>query len=80
MEVKDNKKAFDFIDIPARAEKTREKGLTMVLDKGLGLNQAQDLVQAASYIDIIKLGWGTPCLFPEDVIRRKIELYRSHNI
>jgi len=80
MKAKDNKKAFGFVDVITRTEKTRKKGLTMVLDKGLGPNQAQDLMQAAPYIDIIKLGWGTPRLSPEDVIRRKIKLYRNHNI
>ena len=37
----------------------------MVLDKGLGLHQAEDLMEAAPYIDIIKLGWGTSRLFSE---------------
>ena len=54
------KKAFDFIEIGARTNKPRTKGLTMFLDKGLGPNQSKDLMQAASYIDIIKLGWATP--------------------
>ena len=52
----------------------------MVLDKGLGLNQAEDLMEAAPYIDIIKLGWGTSRLFSEKVIRTKVALYKKHNI
>ncbi|MEI6128423.1 MAG: phosphosulfolactate synthase, partial [Pseudomonadota bacterium] len=75
-----NKKAFDFIEIIERAEKPRSKGLVMVLDKGLGLSQAQDLMQAAPYIDIVKLGWATPRLFPEDMIQEKIRLYKKHDI
>ncbi len=52
----------------------------MVLDKGLGMNQAEDLMEAAPYIDIIKLGWGTSRLFPEDLIRAKVALYKRHDI
>jgi phosphosulfolactate synthase len=74
------KQAFELIKIPARSEKPRTKGLTMVLDKGLGLNQAEDLMEAAPYIDIIKLGWGTSRLFSEKVIRKKVALYKKHNI
>jgi len=74
------KQAFELITIPARSEKPRTKGLTMVLDKGLGLNQAEDLMEAAPYIDIIKLGWGTSRLFSEKVIRKKVALYKKHNI
>ena len=74
------KKAFEIIEILSRSEKPRAKGLTMVLDKGLGLYQAKDLMEAASYIDIIKLGWGTPRLFSEKLIRKKIDLYKKNNI
>ena len=74
------KQAFELIKIPARSEKPRTRGLTMVLDKGLGLHQAEDLMEAAPYIDIIKLGWGTSRLFSEKTIRAKVELYKKHNI
>jgi phosphosulfolactate synthase len=74
------KQAFELIKIPVRSEKPRTKGLTMVLDKGLGLNQAKDLMEAAPYIDIVKLGWGTSRLFSEKMIRTKVSLYKKHNI
>lgn len=74
------KRAFEILDILTRSEKPRVKGLTMVLDKGLGLNQAEDLMEAAPYIDIIKLGWGTPRLFSEKLIRQKIDLYKKNDI
>ncbi len=75
-----DKKAFDFIELASRSEKPRVKGLTMFLDKGLGFNQARDLMQGASYIDIIKLGWATPRLLSEADIKAKISLYRKNNI
>ena len=71
------KKAFEIIDLLARSEKPRAKGLTMVLDKGLGLHQAEDLMEAAPYIDIIKLGWGTPRLFSEKFIRNKVAFTKN---
>ena len=77
MEAKDNKKAFDFIDILPRSEKPRRQGLVMMLDKGLGLHLAKDMTAAAQFIDIVKLGWATPRLFPEAFIREKIRLYRD---
>jgi len=80
MESTDNNKAFDFIDILPRSEKPRRQGLVMMLDKGLGLHFAQDMATAAQYIDIVKLGWATPRLFPEAFIRKKIRLYRDSGI
>ncbi|NQE05332.1 Phosphosulfolactate synthase [ANME-1 cluster archaeon GoMg1] len=75
------RKAFGIIDIANRTEKTRDIGLTMVLDKGLGYRAAQDLMEYASeYIDIIKLGWGTHRLCSEEVVRRKIQLYTDNSI
>ena len=45
---------------PTRTTKPREAGLTHVLDKGLSVGQVRDLFEvAASYVDIIKFGWGT---------------------
>jgi phosphosulfolactate synthase len=80
MEPTDNNKAFDFIDILPRSEKPRRQGLVMMLDKGLGIHFAQDMATAAQYIDIVKLGWATPRLFPEAFIREKIRLYRDSGI
>lgn len=77
---KDRSEAFTFIEIMPRDQKPRAQGLTMVLDKGLGLYQAQDLMEAAEYIDIIKLGWTTPRFVVEDTLKRKIRLYREHDI
>jgi phosphosulfolactate synthase len=75
-----DKKAFDFIDILTRSEKPRTSGLTMVLDRGIGLNSVEDLLQAAPYLDIIKLGWATPRLISEHALRKKIAFLREHGI
>lgn len=67
--------------LPNRTEKPRDTGLTMMIDKGLGTANAQSLAEIAhQWIDVAKLGFGTSRLCPEDVIRRKTEVYRAHDI
>ena len=74
-------RAFPFIGNPVRLPKPRSRGLSMVLDKGLGFRGAEDLVETgAEYIDIIKLGWGTSCLYTETALVRKLALYREAGI
>jgi phosphosulfolactate synthase len=65
-------------NIPERAKKTRDNGLTMVMDKGLSLRQVEDLIEAEDLIDIIKLGFGTPYISKN--LHEKIALYRKANI
>jgi phosphosulfolactate synthase len=72
--------AFDFIEIPKRTPKPREQGITMVLDKGLGYESAKDLIVCREWVDIVKLGWGTPLVFPESFLRKKIRLYKRNGI
>lgn len=65
--------------IPARSSKPREEGLTMVMDKGLSLRQAQDLIDASgALIDLIKLGFGTSFITPK--LKEKIKLYQQADI
>ena len=53
--------------LPERTIKPREAGLTMVMDKGLSLREAEDLLSVADHlIDYIKLGFGTS-LFTNNV-------------
>ena len=74
-------KSFELITIPLREEKPRKKGLTTLPDRGLGYHAALDLVeQAADYIDLIKLGWGTSRLISEEAVRKKIALYKDNQI
>lgn len=72
--------AFDFISVQ-REQKPRTKGVTMVLDKGLGLESAESLVKLTSdHIDFIKFGWGTTAVHNRDLIKEKVAMYKSHNI
>lgn len=64
-----------------RSAKPRDKGLTMVIDKGLGLRELRDLLDVAGpYLDLLKLGFGTSLLYPESLLKAKIELCRTYNV
>ena len=65
--------------LPERTVKPRTNGLTMVMDKGISLRQAEDLMEAsADYIDFIKLGFGTSVVAKN--IKEKIKLYQKNNV
>lgn len=67
--------------ISHRSLKPRQVGLTMVIDKGLGLNQSQDLISTAGdYIDLIKLTFGTSAFYDYDLLKKKIELFKKAQI
>jgi phosphosulfolactate synthase len=64
-----------------RLGKPRSQGITMVIDKGLGLHAFDDLMSTAGeHIDILKFGFGTSPLYPAAVIRDKIELAKQNRI
>ena len=68
-----------FLDLPARPSKPRSQGITHVIDKGLALRQVENLFDTAgSYVDIVKLGWGTS--YVTHNLKEKIELYRSFEV
>lgn len=70
---------FKLTHIPKRAEKPREKGITMVMDKGLSLRQAEDLIESSGgKIDMLKLGFGTS--FVTNNLQEKIKLYHDADI
>lgn len=64
-----------------RQAKPRFSGKTMVIDKGLGINALEDLLEtAAAHIDMIKVGFGTSPLYPRKLLERKIELAKRYGI
>ena len=67
---------YQLNQIPERTEKPRQKGLTMVMDKGLSLRQVEDFLELGSgYTDIVKLGWATSFMTPN--LKEKLALYKS---
>ncbi|MBI2255525.1 MAG: phosphosulfolactate synthase [Proteobacteria bacterium] len=74
-------KAFPFIRVAPRPAKPRVTGLTIMADRGMGVNRLDDLLATAGdYIDIAKMGIGAWRLLPEDLLRRKIGLYHQAGI
>ena len=64
-----------------RTEKPRNEGITVIIDTGQGINATQDLLETASnYIDYCKMGWATWLILPENLVKKKLKLYRDHNI
>ena len=65
--------------IPIRTSKNRETGLTMMMDKGLSLKQAEEFLSSShEHTDIIKLGFGTSIVTPN--VADKIKLYKNNGM
>ena len=65
--------------LPARTEKPRRTGLTMVIDGGIPVSLFADLVtSAAEFIDLVKFGWGTAVVTSR--LDAKVEVLNAHQI
>jgi phosphosulfolactate synthase len=69
----------DLPHLPDRTQKPRKTGITMVMDKGISLRQAEDFVEMnADFVDYVKLGFGTSVISKN--LKEKIKLYQKANI
>lgn len=77
-------KAFDGVfqmPVQGRTVKPRTTGVTMLIDKGLGLTGTEDLMEMASdVIDIVKMTFGTTAFLDMDVTERKVEILKSCDV
>ncbi len=65
--------------LPQRTEKSRNTGLTMMMDKGLSIREAENFIETAGYYtDLVKLAFGTG-IFSKN-ITEKIQLYHHAGI
>jgi phosphosulfolactate synthase len=70
---------FNLDKIPERTQRPRSFGITMVTDKGLGLQETKDFLSvSASHVDMVKLAFGTAYVTPN--LDEKIKIYQSYNI
>lgn len=70
---------FKLAQIPERTNKPRQAGYTMVMDKGLSIREAENLIDVGGeYIDIVKLGWATSYVTPK--LKEKLAVYKSAGI
>ena len=67
---------FFLTDMPERTVKPRNNGLTMMMDRGLSINDTKNFIDmCAPHTDIVKLGFGTSAISPH--VRAKIDLYKE---
>ena len=70
---------FTLSQIPERNKKPRDNGITMIMDKGLSIEEAKNFLSIAHpHIDILKLGFGTAFVTPN--LEEKIQVYQSYDI
>src|SRR5215471_1251075 len=70
---------FNLTQIPERNQKPRTAGMTMVMDKGLSVTEAENFLSVSHpYVDIIKLGFGTSYVTPN--LPDKLNVYRKYDI
>jgi phosphosulfolactate synthase len=65
--------------LPERPIKPRNSGITMVMDKGLSIREAEDFMSVGSeYTDYVKLGFGTSIITPG--YEKKISVYKNAGV
>jgi phosphosulfolactate synthase len=70
---------FFLKSIPERSSKPRNAGITMVMDKGLGLKEVEHFIEANGHLtDIVKLGFGSA--YVTNSLEKKIALYAEAGI
>lgn len=70
---------FNLTQIPYRNPKPRLSGITMVMDKGLSVEESKNFLSVAHpHVDIIKLGFGTA--YVTSNLEEKLEVFHSYNI
>ncbi len=71
-----NQYNFNLPHMPVRTAKPRKDGVTMVMDKGISLRQAEEFVNvSAGYVDFVKLGFGTSIITKN--VKEKVKLYKD---
>lgn len=65
--------------IPERPKKPRNEGLTMMMDKGLSLQETENFIASSGeFTDFVKFGFGTSMITSQ--LKEKLKLYREGNI
>jgi len=70
---------FNLTQMPDRTVRPRTFGTTMVMDKGLSVQEAENFMSVCHpHVDIVKLGFGTSYVTP--TLREKLEVYRKYDM
>jgi phosphosulfolactate synthase len=69
------------IPVEGRTLKPRQTGITMLIDKGMGVRLLEDLIETSGdYIDVIKLTFGTSAFYDEALLKRKNKMITEANM
>ncbi len=70
---------MDFLTVPERTARSRDYGITSVIDLGVPIGQLEQILEDYSaFIDFAKLGIGTAYVTPR--LQEKINLYKAYGI
>ncbi len=70
---------FELSHIPERSQKPRKSGVTMMMDKGMSLQEVENFIDAnGDFTDIAKFGFGTAYVTKN--LEEKVKLYKAANI
>jgi phosphosulfolactate synthase len=70
---------FNLSQIPERNKKPRNHGITMVMDKGLSIEEARNFLSIAGpHVDMVKFGFGTAFVTPN--LKEKLAVYREYGM
>jgi phosphosulfolactate synthase len=70
---------FSLSQLPERVKKPRGHGITMVMDKGLSIDETRNFLSIAEpYVDVVKLGFGTSYVTPN--LDKKLAVYHEAGI
>ena len=65
--------------LPERTEKPRGKGITMMMDKGLSVREAENFIESSGdYCDLVKFGFGTSLITKN--LEKKLKIYKDAGI
>jgi phosphosulfolactate synthase len=67
---------FNLSQIPDRIPKPRKHGITMVMDKGLSIQETKNFLSISlPHVDVVKFGFGTAFVTPN--LKEKLAVYRE---
>lgn len=70
---------FELDKLPNRSIPPRIQGITMVMDKGMSIQDIESFVSNGGYYtDFVKMGFGTSIVTPK--LQEKIEIYQQNNL
>ena len=69
----------DFLELPERDNKPRQRGLTHVLDKGMTTPALEALLaQVGEFVDVLKIGWGIAYIDP--TVKERVALCNAAGV